>query len=89
MTILLVVMALSFALDPPLLPCLMQNLVNHEILPIWLYVGYILSNHGVATDPNKIGTIFLLPIPTIVIEYVGHIGYHRRFIFRYSLLLHQ
>jgi hypothetical protein len=64
----------------------MQYLVNHDILPIWLYVSYIVSNHGVAIDPNKIGTIVFLPIPNIVIEYVGHIGYYCRFIFKYSII---
>lgn len=47
--------------------------------------GYI-YNQGVANHPNKIAAIVSSPIPTRVIEYLGHIGYYYRIIIKYSVI---
>ena len=59
------------------------------LVPFGKLVGHIVSKQGVATDPDKIAIIASLPIPTTVTEvkgFLGHAGYYRRFIFRYSVI---
>ena len=53
-------------------------------------VGHIVSEQGIATDPDKIANIVSLPIPTTVTEvkgFIGHIGYYRRFIYQYAVIV--
>jgi hypothetical protein len=59
------------------------------LVPFGRLVGHIISKQGVATDPEKIAIIASLPLPTTVSEvkgFLGHTGYYRRFIFRYSVI---
>ena len=59
------------------------------LMPFGRLVGYIVSEQGIATDLDKIANIVFLPIPTTVTKvkgFLGHIGYYRRFIFRYAII---
>ena len=59
------------------------------LVPFGRLVGHIVSERGIATDPDKIAHIVSLPIPTNVSEvkgFLGHTGYYRRFIFRYAVI---
>ena len=60
------------------------------LVPFGRLVGHIVSEQGIATDPDKIANIVSLPIPTTVTEvkgFLGHTGYYRRFIFCYVVII--
>ncbi|KAG1925231.1 thy-1 membrane glycoprotein [Pimephales promelas] len=47
------------------------------------YLGHIVSEHGVATDPNKVSKVQAWPTPTSVQEvrrFIGLASYYRRFV---------
>jgi len=49
-------------------------------------VGHIVSSHGIATDPDKVATIVQLSQPNSITEvgaFLGHVGYYRRYIYKY------
>ena len=51
------------------------------------YLGHIVSNKGIATDPKKIRAIQLWPRPTTVMEvqkFTGLTNYNRKFIHEYA-----
>ena len=58
-------------------------------MPFGRLVGHIVSERGIATDPDKIANIVSLPIPTTITKVKGfleHTGYYRRFIFLYAII---
>jgi hypothetical protein len=59
------------------------------LVPFGRLVGHIVSEQGIATDPDKIADIISLPIQTTVSEvkgFLGHTGYYRRFIYQYEII---
>ena len=47
------------------------------------YLGHVVSNEGVSTDPDKIKSVTYWPQPTTVTEvrsFLGFVSYYRRFI---------
>lgn len=53
------------------------------------YLGHVINQHGVATDPAKLEIIQQWPQPTIVTElraFLGMTGYYRRFIQGYGII---
>ncbi|KAK7879850.1 hypothetical protein WMY93_033485 [Mugilogobius chulae] len=53
------------------------------------YLGHIVSEQGVETDPEKIETIKAWPIPTTLKQlrsFLGFAGYYRRFIKDYAII---
>ena len=51
------------------------------------YLGHVISNKGVAPDPDKLECVKQWPVPTSVDEvqsFLGFVGYHRRFIKDFS-----
>ena len=54
------------------------------------YLGHIVSEEGVGTDPEKVSAVKSWPAPTNVKElrqYLGFVGYYRRFIKDFSKLV--
>ena len=46
-------------------------------------LGHVVSNEGIAMDPDKVSKILDLPFPTTRTKlrfFLGHVGYSRRFI---------
>lgn len=53
------------------------------------YLGYIISNLGVATDPNKVHAIAAWPVPTSITElggFLGLAGSYRKFIKDFGII---
>jgi hypothetical protein len=56
-------------------------------VPFGKLVGHIVSSQGIATDLDKVAIIIELPIPinvTRIRAFLGHVGYYRRYIYKYA-----
>ena len=52
------------------------------------YLGHIVSEEGVSTDPKKVETVLNWPVPKTVYDvrsFLGFVGYYRRFIKGFSI----
>ncbi|RDX69867.1 Retrovirus-related Pol polyprotein, partial [Mucuna pruriens] len=72
--------------------CIDTNLVLnfekcHFMVTEGIVLGYLVSNRGIEVDKEKVDIITSLPNPTSVQEvrsFLGHVGFHRRFIKNFS-----
>lgn len=51
------------------------------------FLGYVVSDKGISTDPKKVQAVMDWPRPTNLTEvrsFLGFVGYYRRFIFKYA-----
>ena len=56
-------------------------------VPFGKLVGHIVSSQGIATDPDKVAIIVQLSQPNAVTKvraFLGHVGYYRRYIYKYA-----
>ena len=59
------------------------------LVPFGKLVEHIVSERGIAIDPDKVTIVALLPIPTTVSEvkrFLDHTGYYQRFIHGYATI---
>ena len=45
-----------------------------------IVLGHVISNKGIEVDKEKVELISKLPSPTNVRQFLGHVGFYRRFI---------
>jgi hypothetical protein len=58
-------------------------------VPFGRLVGHIVSSQGIATDRDKVAVILSLPQPNTISEvrgFLGHVGYYRRYIYKYATI---
>jgi len=56
-------------------------------VPFGKLVGHTVSKQGIAIDPDKVAIIVQLPQPNTVTKvraFWGHVGYYRRYIYKYA-----
>ena len=61
----------------------------HFMVPQGIVLGHIISSQGIEADKAKVELIVKLPYPIIVKgvrQFLGHIGFYRRFIKDFSKL---
>jgi len=59
----------------------------HMMMNKGILLGHFISSQGIQVDPSKVRVVQALPIPrtqTDVIRFLGHAGYYRRFIKKFS-----